>query len=157
VASVVRAADAERLAGGSIELLAQTDNVASNRAVLRAGSAGVPPHFHAQSSEVFLVLSGSLEALVGEEVVTLIEGDVLIVEPSTVHALAPAADRDAAIFVVTTPAADRFDYYRLLDRVQRGDAGPEELTAAQDRFDSYFVDSPAWNDRASTNGGTACA
>ena len=71
VSSVVRAADTERLAGGSIELLAETAGMASNRAVLRAGSAGVPPHFHAQSSEVFLVLAGSLEALVDEEVLTL--------------------------------------------------------------------------------------
>jgi len=145
--SVVRATDAEQLAGGSIGLLAQTTSVATNHAVLRAGSPGVPPHFHAQSSEVFLVLAGVLEALVGEEIVTLTDGDVLVVEPSTVHALAPARGTDVEMFVVTTPPADRFAYYRLLDRIQRGDAGPEELTVSQERFDSYFVDSPTWSTR----------
>lgn len=145
--SVVRAADAELLAGGSIGLLAQTSTVASSRAVLRAGSPGVPPHFHAHSSEVFLVIAGALEALVGEEIITLAEGDVLIVEPPTVHALTPAGGADAAMFVITTPPCDRFAYYRLLDRIQRGDAEPESLTAAQDRFDSHFVDSLVWSSR----------
>lgn len=145
--TVVRTMDAEALAGGSIGLLAQTDGVATSRGLLRAGSPGVPPHFHAHSSEVFLVLSGALEALVDDEIVTLTEGDVLVVEPSTVHALAPTGGGDVEMFVVTAPPADRFAYYRLLDRIGRGEAGPQELTASQERFDSYFVDSPAWTAR----------
>jgi mannose-6-phosphate isomerase-like protein (cupin superfamily) len=144
---VVRAADAELLAGGSIGLLAQSGGVASNRALLRDGSPGVPPHFHKRSSEVFLVLAGAMEALVADSVVKLGAGDVLVVEPSVVHALAPAPGSDAEIFVVTTPPVERFEYYRLLDRIQRGDADAGQLMASQERFDSYFVESASWRDR----------
>ncbi len=38
----------------------------------------------------------------------------------------------------------RFDHYRLLDRVQRGQADPAEIRASRDRFDNHYVDSPAW-------------
>jgi hypothetical protein len=38
----------------------------------------------------------------------------------------------------------RFDYYRLLDRVQRGEASPQEIRDSQDRFDNHYVDSPVW-------------
>lgn len=43
-----------------------------------------------------------------------------------------------------TPGMDRFDYYRLLDRVARGEADPKDIAASSQRYDDHYVDSPIW-------------
>ncbi|MFJ9855251.1 cupin domain-containing protein, partial [Streptomyces sp. NPDC101150] len=48
-------------------------------------------------------------------------------------------------FFAFTPGMARFDYLRLLDRVMRGEASPEEIKASSERFDNHYVDSPVWN------------
>jgi uncharacterized cupin superfamily protein len=145
---LVRAADAEVLAAGSITLLAEIATsagaLAVNRSLLPAGSAGVPPHYHERTTELFLVLAGGLRALAGERVVTLGEGDLLAAPAREVHALAPAPGQHAEFLVVAAPVTERFDYYRLLDRVQAGAAQPAEIAATQERYDNHFVDSAAW-------------
>jgi hypothetical protein len=42
-----------------------------------------------------------------------------------------------------------FDYYRLLDRVHRGEADPREIGESQERFDNHYVDSPLWRETRS--------
>lgn len=146
--AVVRTASREALAGATIGLAAGDAGVASAVATLAAGSPGVPPHLHHESSELFLVLDGRLDALLGDEILTLHPGDTFVAGPGVIHALAPAPGFHAVTFVVTTPPASRPDYYRLLDDLHRGEATGDQLLASQERFDSYFVDSPAWTDRA---------
>jgi hypothetical protein len=72
----------------------------------------------------------------------------LFVAPNTPHAFAPADGRDADFLVVITPGKPRFDYYRLLDRVHRGEATWQEVGETQDRYDNHYVDSPVWPGRA---------
>ncbi|WP_020667161.1 cupin domain-containing protein [Amycolatopsis nigrescens] len=148
---LVRAAEAELLADGPgslITLLADSGGTGGaltvNRAKLDRGSAGAPPHFHTRATEFFFVLGGSLQVLTGERVLTLTEGDFLAVPPRLPHAFAPAPGADADLLVVFTPGMDRFDYYRLLDRVRRGEADPAEIGASGERFDNHYVDSPTW-------------
>jgi uncharacterized cupin superfamily protein len=143
---VARAADSEVLAGGSIALLAEIAGTAVNRSLLPEGSAGVPPHYHERTTELFFVIDCGLLALAGERVVTLGAGDTLAVPAGVVHALAPAPGASADFLVVATPVSGRFDYYRLLDRVQAGTAQPAEILATQERYDNHFVDSDAWNE-----------
>jgi hypothetical protein len=40
---------------------------------------------------------------------------------------------------VITPGIERFGYFRLLARLLQGQATPDELLAAQDRYDNYFL------------------
>jgi mannose-6-phosphate isomerase-like protein (cupin superfamily) len=150
-AVLVRAADAEVLSsdpGSVITLLADADEtgglLTSNRSLLRAGSDGAPPHFHERAAELFFVLAGSLQVLLGERVVTLEAGDLLVVPPRVPHAFAPAPGAEADVLFVFTPGKPRSDYYRLLDRVYAGDADAQEIVATQDRFDNHYVESAAW-------------
>ncbi len=148
---LVRAAEAEVLSTDPrsvLTLLADAPTtggaVTSNRSLFRDGMDGAPPHFHTRAGELLFVLGGRLQVLTGEEVLTLEEGDSLFVPPHTAHAFGAAAGADADVLVVFTPGLPRFDYYRLLDRVQRGEASPEEIRDSQERFDNHYVDSPAW-------------
>lgn len=137
--------------GSVITLLADPEQsggaLTSNRSLLRRGSAGAPPHFHERSAEMFYVLGGALDVLVHDRISTLRCGDLLVVPPRVPHAFAPAADTDADVLVVFTPGTSRFEYYRLLDRLHRGQASPQDITESQERFDNHYVDSPVWQSR----------
>lgn len=38
----------------------------------------------------------------------------------------------------------KLEYFRLADRIRRGQASPAEILARQEVFDNHFVDSPVW-------------
>jgi len=117
----------------------------ANKATFRKGSPGAPAHFHTKASEMFLVLEGTMRFLVHDEVVTLRKGDFLTVPPRVQHAFAPAADSEAEILVVFTPGLHRFDYYRLLERVYRGEATVQDIRDSSQEYDNHYFDSPVWS------------
>ncbi|MDF3140099.1 MULTISPECIES: cupin domain-containing protein [unclassified Streptomyces] len=152
-ALLVRASEAERLADGPsslITLFADSDDthgaLTANRATLQTGSPGAPAHFHTLASELLFVLGGSMMVLAGEEVHTLEEGDFFLVPPRVPHAFAPASGRDADALVLFTPGLARFDYYRLLERVAKGEASVQEIRDSSEHYDNHYVDSPAWRE-----------
>jgi quercetin dioxygenase-like cupin family protein len=129
-------------------LLADSDSTAdgftSYRSTFAKGTVGAPAHFHTRATELFFVISGFLQVLVGEEVTVLEAGDFLAVPPHTPHAFAPAPGCEADVLFVFTPGMGRFDYLRLLGRVMRGEADATEIAASAKRFDNHYVDSPVW-------------
>ncbi|GAA2819728.1 cupin domain-containing protein [Streptomyces showdoensis] len=152
-AMLTRHADAETCADPSsvMTLLAESGGAdgagggfTSYRSTFAAGAAGAPAHFHTRASELFFVISGALQVLVGEEVTVLEAGDFLAVPPHTPHAFAAAPGREADVLFVFTPGMGRFDYLRLLGRVMRGEADPKEIAESSERYDNHYVDSPVW-------------
>ncbi|MEU9999123.1 cupin domain-containing protein [Streptomyces sp. NPDC050848] len=148
---LVRAEEAETLQDGAtslITLLADANAtggaVTANRATLHKGSPGAPAHFHTRATEMFYVLSGSMRILLDDQVLTLGQGDFLTVPPTVPHAFAPAPDSEAEMLVVFTPGMDRFDYYRLLERVYRGEASVQDIRDSSEQFDNHYFESPIW-------------
>jgi mannose-6-phosphate isomerase-like protein (cupin superfamily) len=148
---LVRADEAESLgdpARSAIRLLTDASAtggaLSSQRITLAAGADGAAPHHHTGSSELFFVLDGEVQILSGDRVVTARAGDLAVVPPGTAHAFAAPPGAGCDLLIVLTPGVERFEYFRLLDRLRRGEATRAELLAAQDRFDNHFVDSPAW-------------
>ncbi|WP_409464621.1 cupin domain-containing protein [Amycolatopsis sp. GA6-003] len=145
--TLIRAGDAEVLSdapGSLITLLADSAAATTNRATLSQGVFGTPAHFHTRATEFFYVLDGALQVLAGEDLHTLEPGDFLAVPPTVPHAFGPAAGSAADVLVVFTPGMARFGYYRLLDRVARGEADPKEIAASSEQYDNHYVDSPRW-------------
>ncbi|GAA0247348.1 cupin domain-containing protein [Saccharothrix mutabilis subsp. mutabilis] len=153
---VVRRGEAELLGTGpnTISLLADVPAtggaLSATRTTLGKGQDGAVRHYHGTSAEAFFVLDGVLQVLVGEDVVTAGEGDLLFVPPHTVHAFAAAPGSGADLLIAFIPGVERFGYFRLLDRVRNGDATPEDLFAAQERYDNHFVDSTTWHNARQT-------
>ncbi len=149
-ALLVRHDEAEQLGStpDTMTLLAdvsQTDgHLSTNRASLGRGRDGATPHFHTSSAEMFFMLDGELEILQGEEVVTVRTGDMLFVPPHTTHAFGATSRSAADVLIVFTPGVERFEYFRMIGRIRRGEASPAEILASQDRFDNHFVDSATW-------------
>ena len=143
-ATVVRAAQAERLEqadGSALRLLADPAvtgcDLSVHHTLLRDGAAGAGPHHHLTSAELFYVVAGAVEVLVGEEIVLAGTGDLVAIPPGTVHAFAAAAGRDAELLVLT-PTVERFDLFRQAF----GHAVPSE--GDPDRFDIHPDHSSTW-------------
>ena len=150
---IVRAEWAEVLADGPtsrITLLAEAGATGgaftANRAELRRGSPGAPPHHHRRMTESLHVLDGTLRVLIGEEIVTLGKGDLVVIPPLLAHAFAPPPGEEAELLAVFTPGTARFDYYRLLERLYRGEATARELVETAELYDNHYVDSPRWRE-----------
>lgn len=114
------------------------------RTVLGDGVDGPPPHYHKKSPEMFYLLDGALRVLAGDEVLTLEKGDYLLVPPFMVHAWGTPVGAGADILIVKAPGENRFDYFRLGDRIRRGEASPSQILETAERFDNWFVDNPVW-------------
>ncbi|WFB05897.1 cupin domain-containing protein [Streptomyces sp. LX-29] len=147
---LTRAADAETTSDPSsvMTLLADFGTagspITSYRSTFAKGAVGAPAHFHTRASEMFFVIGGSLEVLLDEELTVLEAGDFLLVPPHTPHAFAAAPGAEADVLFVFTPGMPRFDYLRLLGRVMRGEASPQEIKDSSELYDNHYVDSPVW-------------
>jgi mannose-6-phosphate isomerase-like protein (cupin superfamily) len=148
---LVRAAEAEDLSASGVTLLADvpdTDgHLTSHRSIFKADKEGAPPHLHQDAAELFFVLTGALRVLTGNDIITLEQGDFLVVPPTMPHAFEAAGSEDTEVLFVLTHAKPRFDYYRLLEGVYRGETDPAELAATSDLYDNHYVDSPEWRSR----------
>ncbi len=123
------------------------------RATLNPGVDGARPHHHSKASELFFVISGAVDILVGEAVVTARAGDLAVVAPTSMHAFANASKTEPAdILIVFGPGIERFDYFRMLKNVVEGKAQYADVLASQERFDNWFGDSPAWTAHKSGTG-----
>lgn len=131
--------------GGAFHLLLDGDGALSaNRLTLPAGADGARPHRHAHASELFYVLGGRMEFLLGERSTVATEGDLVLVPPGLVHAFGATPESGADVLVIMAPGVERFDYFRLLGRVSQGLESPERLSAEQDRYDVHFVENTSW-------------
>ena len=89
------------------------------------------------SAELFYVVAGAVEVLVGDEIVLAGAGDLVAIPPGVVHAFAAAAGRDAELLVLT-PTVERFDLLRqAFGHTVHPDGDP-------DRFDTHPDHSPTW-------------
>ncbi len=149
-AIIVREADAEvlGLAPLSTRLLADSDATGGALSVMRTtmgeGVEGARPHTHSKSAEFFYVLDGELQMLAGEQVLTASKGDLVVVPPDMAHAFATPIGHSADVLIVQAPGLERFGYFRLIERLMRGEATLEEVLATQDLYDNHFLDSPVW-------------
>jgi mannose-6-phosphate isomerase-like protein (cupin superfamily) len=151
--ALARARHAETLHAGAnaIRLLLDSSDtggaISAHRAVLGRGAPGASPHRHTGSSELFYILDGSADVLAGDELITAVQGDLVVVPPGFAHAFRATAGRTAEILVIVTPGIERFDLFRGLTDVANGTADYEAILADQSRFDTYPASSAVWEGR----------
>ncbi|MFF0544170.1 cupin domain-containing protein [Nocardia thailandica] len=145
-----RPEDAETLRIGEVALRLLTDAEDTGGAVstlevtMGTGADGAAPHFHTLSDELFYVADGELEVLAGDEIRTVGAGGSIVVPKHMPHAFGAAPGTGARILIALLPGVQRFEYFRLLDRLVAGTATHDEFAAAQEEFDNHFVDAPLW-------------
>jgi quercetin dioxygenase-like cupin family protein len=117
------------------------------RVTLADGADGAQPHQHRLGTELFYLLSGGAQVLVGDRLVQAGEGDLLVVPPGLPHAFAALPGHPADLLIVIAPGTDRFEYFRMLERIALGSLAGDSLLREQERFDTWFLSSPAWEQR----------
>jgi mannose-6-phosphate isomerase-like protein (cupin superfamily) len=141
-AAIMRAADAVVLSSASQMwlLLDSSDTggaVSTHRVLLRDGAEGAGPHRHILSAEMFYVLSGAVDVLVGEEVLQVIEGDLVVVPAGVDHAFGATAGADGDLLVAVTPGVERFAFFRSVHAVITGKADPSILAGSEEDYDIH--------------------
>ena len=149
-AVLVRAAEAEVIgfAPQTVRLLADSSStggrLSTQWVTLLGGADGASPHHHANSAELFYVLSGSVQLLAGDRVHVAGEGDLAVVPPGLPHAFAAAPASDTDLLIVITPGVERFEYFRHMARIAAGQPPADSLLDVQALYDTFFDHSPAW-------------
>jgi quercetin dioxygenase-like cupin family protein len=147
---MIRADAAETLTLGdaTLRLLLDADDtggaLSAHRVRLRDGATGAEPHRHRSATEVFHVLAGEVDLLVGQEVMRAAAGDLVVVPPLAPHAFAAAARCDAELLVLVTPGIQRFELFRTIARVRAGLQPAAALTGSADRYDNHPAPTYAW-------------
>lgn len=116
----------------------------ANRLLLPAGVDGTRPHHHTRSTEIFYILGGTMEFLVDGARRAVGKGGLVVVPPGAVHAFGATSDGPAEFFALLTPGLPRFDYFRQLGRIARGEAGWDSMAGLHDTYDVHFDGEPGW-------------
>lgn len=119
-------------------------SVSTLEVTMDRGADGASPHFHTLSDELFYVAEGELQLMAGDRILTIGAGGSAVVPKTTTHAFGATPDSGARILIALMPGVQRFGYFRLLERIARGEATLDELAASQDEYDNHFVDAPRW-------------
>ncbi|HEY1920678.1 MAG TPA: cupin domain-containing protein [Streptosporangiaceae bacterium] len=145
---VVRSSEAERLPEIGHILLADASAtngaLSAHRIQLARDAGGAVPHRHDYSSELFFIVGGALDLLVGSKIITARPGDFLVVPPRCDHAFRTHPGHAADALIVITPGVERFSYLRHIARIRQGKATRDSLLTEQTRYDTHFVTCPVW-------------
>jgi quercetin dioxygenase-like cupin family protein len=95
-----------------------------------APGGGPPPHTHEHEDEVFYVLDGTFEILLGDERVTAGPGDVAFVPRGVVHRFANIGETAARILVLFTPGGME-GFFRAAGTPATGDGPAPPLDGAE--------------------------
>lgn len=157
--AIRQSGDAETLRTESVTMRLLIDaeqahgSVSTLEVTMERGADGAAPHFHTLSDELFYVAEGELQLMTGDRFVTVGAGGTAVVPKRTTHAFGATPDSGARVLIALMPGVQRFGYFRLLERIARGEATLDELAAAQDEYDNHFVDAPHWwQERAAQRG-----
>jgi mannose-6-phosphate isomerase-like protein (cupin superfamily) len=107
---------------------------------------GPPRHIHHRSDELFYVLDGDFQFLVGEQMVSATAGSFVFIPRGTVHAPKIVGDRPGRAIVAFVPGGEEraFDEFAELAAAQGGvpDFTGEAVQAIARKYGAEFVGPP---------------
>ena len=113
---------------------AETAGAFSLLAITVASGGFAPlPHVHRREAELFVVVAGELEFLVGDEVRTLGPGGTLHVPAGVLHQFRNPFDAEARMVFLHAPALDGF-FVELGELAARGAPDPTTLAPLMARW-----------------------
>src|SRR5215472_14203151 len=131
---------------GPIQMIVQEDGT-QTRGTLGVAEFTVPPHaptppahIHHAHEEVFYVLEGELEFLVGEETVRASAGTFVMVPIGAAHTFSNPTDRPARFLNTFTPPL-YIGYFEEMSNLMQADAAlvPQQFAELMARYDTEVV------------------
>jgi uncharacterized cupin superfamily protein len=121
--------DARVLSGGKAENMKMFE--LREWTILPDGIDQAPVHTHLTSDEVFYVLEGELEFLLGHQRSLFHAGSTVYVERGTAHTFANKSLNDARVLVIMTP-----EIAQLIDELHQSGLSESTRKAVWERFHS---------------------
>jgi quercetin dioxygenase-like cupin family protein len=127
------------------------------RGILPAHAIGAPLHTHNGMTETFLVESGALEIDLGEGRAQILQaGEMLTIEPGTLHGFRNPLDTETRFVTTADPGADLETFLRMIYRLgneRGGGVGSVPRSAlvfasVMARTDMVIAGLPRWLQRA---------
>jgi quercetin dioxygenase-like cupin family protein len=104
---------------------------------------GPIPHTHAAEDEIFYLMTGELEFLMGEKVFTASAGDVVFIPRTVAHRFRNNGVRPATMLFLYTPGGAENIFIEAGDEPEPGKAapfwGPERLPMLAPLMDKYGI------------------
>ncbi len=106
------------------------------------GGMGASPHLHREMEELFYVLEGEVDILVGDRTIKAQAGAFVLVPRSTTHAFTNRGTERARLLVMFCPGGEREKYFEGLAELTQGGQkpDPQALIELMRQFDQEPVD-----------------
>ena len=110
--------------------------------ILQPETDGPSPHIHKKMTEIFYVVEGELELVLGQEKILAAAGTLMSVPENTPHGFSNKSQQPAKFLIMFCPADSREQYFIGLAELRKNGRQPsrEELLELMQRFDQYPAD-----------------
>lgn len=105
---------------------------------------GPRPHRHATHDELFYVLDGEVEFLVGDESVLLKPGSVAHIPPNTVHGFWNPTSEPSRFLLIAAPAGLHQMFEEMASLGAAGKMNPTTMRDVRLKYDTEEVDAADW-------------
>ncbi|BAY89988.1 MULTISPECIES: cupin domain-containing protein [unclassified Tolypothrix] len=85
--------------------------------LIQPGGTAPILHIHRQMEEMFYVLEGEVEIIVGEQTIQGLPGAFVLVPPGTPHTFSNPGSRPAKLLIMFCPAGEREKYFEGLAKL----------------------------------------
>lgn len=104
-------------------------------------AAGARAHVHRQTTEMFYVVKGEIEFVVGDTKEVGTPGAFASIPPHAPHGFTNVGSEEATLLIMFYPLNNREDYFRGLEQLTKDGRDPslEELVELMARYDQFLV------------------
>jgi len=99
---------------------------------------GIPPHIHSQEDEIFRIIKGQVEFMIGGKTIVLKSGDFAFAPKNVVHAWKVIGNEKAKMMVSAFPAGIEIMFRELAD-LPPGPPDFEKVTQICEKYGIKFV------------------
>jgi len=105
------------------------------------GAFGPRPHIHKEMEEMFYVIEGEVDLIIGDRTIRAGKGTFVRVPRRTAHGFSNPSQAQATMLIIFCPADHREKYFEGLAELTKGGRrpDPDALVKLMKRFDSYPV------------------
>ncbi|MDT0606105.1 cupin domain-containing protein [Croceitalea rosinachiae] len=100
-----------------------------------APGSGIPPHVHTKEDEIFRVLQGEVEVMVGDDVMVLKAGDMAFAPKNLVHSWKVVGEQKAKMWASAFPSGMEHMFHEL----HKMPAGPPDLKKVAAICETYGI------------------
>lgn len=106
---------------------------------LEPETEGPSPHIHKRMTEIFYVIEGELELVLGKEKITAFPGTLMSVPENIPHGFSNRSTKQSKFLIMFCPADSREQYFIGLSQLRKNGRKPsrEELLELAAKFDQY--------------------